>query len=80
MKPFNYDCQKCLMNKITETQQETFDFIVERLAETDLPPTRQEIADHFGIHPNAAHERLKALDRKRLIKLIPAISRGIRVL
>ena len=68
------------MNKITETQQATFDFIVECLAENDLPPTRQEIADHFRIHPNAAHERLKALDRKGLIELVPAISRGIRVL
>lgn len=45
-----------------------------------MPPTRMEIADYFGIHTNAAHERLNALADKGFIELIPAIARGIKLL
>jgi repressor LexA len=44
------------------------------------PPTRVELAKHFGFRsPNAAEEHLRALARKGVIELIPGEARGIRV-
>ena len=51
------------------------------IAETSLPPTRQEICQHFGFRSlTAADDHLKALARKQVIELIPNASRGIRLL
>lgn len=44
------------------------------------PPTRVELAKHFGFRsPNAAEEHLRALARKGVIELISGEARGIRV-
>ena len=44
------------------------------------PPTRVEIADHFGFKtPNAAEDHLKALDKKGHIELKSGTSRGILI-
>jgi len=45
-----------------------------------MPPTRAEIASHFGFRSaNAAEDHLKALARKGMIELQSGVSRGIRL-
>ncbi len=69
------------MIKLTKRQQEILDLIKSHKTETGYPPTRQEIAAHFGFKSaNAAEEHLKALAKKGIIEMIPGASRGIRIL
>jgi len=50
------------LKPLTKRQQEIFDFILECMNENGAPPTRVEIASHFGFRsPNAAEDHLKAL-------------------
>ncbi len=66
------------LKQLTKRQQEIFDFILERMASNGAPPTRVEIAAHFGFKsPNAAEDHLKALHKKGHIELISGTSRGI---
>lgn len=68
------------LKPLTNRQQEIFDFILDRIATNGAPPTRVEIADHFGFRsPNAAEDHLKALDKKGHIELRSGTSRGIYV-
>lgn len=64
---------------LTERQEQILDY-VERCIENGLPPTRAEIAAHFGIRPNAAQEHLERLQAKGRLTLMPGISRGIKLL
>ena len=69
-----------MAQKLTERQQEILDLIIEHVEASGIPPTRVEIAEHFGFRsPNAAEEHLRALERKGAIEMIPGASRGIRV-
>ncbi|MFT5572900.1 MAG: repressor LexA [Cryomorphaceae bacterium] len=66
------------LKPLTKRQQEIFDFILECMATNGAPPTRVEIAEHFGFRsPNAAEDHLKALDKKGHIELRSGTSRGI---
>ena len=66
------------LKKLTKRQQEIFDFIVQAMNENGAPPTRVEIANHFGFRsPNAAEDHLKALHKKGHIELRSGTSRGI---
>lgn len=66
------------LKPLTQRQQEIFDFILDRMTTNGAPPTRVEIAEHFGFKsPNAAEDHLKALDKKGHIQLISGTSRGI---
>ncbi|TRX55145.1 transcriptional repressor LexA [Thalassomonas sp. M1454] len=68
------------MRPLTARQQQIFDLIKEKIAETGMPPTRAEIADFFGFKSaNAAEEHLKALAKKGFIEMLPGTSRGIRL-
>lgn len=50
------------------------------IASNGAPPTRAEIAAEFGFRsPNAAEAHLRALERKGVIDLVSATSRGIRL-
>lgn len=66
------------LKPLTKRQQEIFDFILECMSLKGAPPTRVEIANHFGFKsPNAAEDHLKALDKKGHIELRSGTSRGI---
>ena len=68
------------MDKLTPRQTAVLDFIRSHIADTGYPPTRQDIARHFGFRsPNAAEEHLRALARKGAIEMTPGRSRGIRL-
>jgi len=66
------------LKPLTKRQQQIFDFIVDCMSSNGAPPTRVEIAEHFGFKsPNAAEDHLKALDKKGHIELKSGTSRGI---
>ena len=68
------------LQPLTKRQQEIFDFILESIGANGAPPTRVEIADHFGFRSaNAAEDHLKALDKKGHIELKAGTSRGILI-
>ena len=68
------------MRPLTPRQQQIFDFIKENISATSMPPTRAEIAVHFGFKSaNAAEEHLKALAKKGYIEMLAGTSRGIRL-
>ena len=69
------------MEDLTRRQSEILELIRNHLQETGFPPTRAEIAAHFGFSsPNAAEEHLRALERKGAIEILPGASRGLRIL
>jgi len=68
------------MRELTSRQEEILNLIKEWIETTGLPPTRVEIAQHFGFSsPNAAEQHLKVLARKGALDLVPGTSRGIRL-
>ncbi len=65
---------------LTRRQQEIYDFIVEHINATGLPPTRAQIVTHFRFaSPNAAQCHLKALEKHGAIELLSGTARGIRL-
>ena len=65
---------------ITQRQKQVLSFVKSFLKDKGYPPTRSEIAEHFGfLSITAAHGHLLALERKKLITIAPGISRGIQV-
>lgn len=65
---------------LTERQAEILRFIRAQIDKTGLPPTRAEIAKALKFRsPNAAEEHLRALERKGVIEMLPATSRGLRI-
>jgi repressor LexA len=69
------------MEELTRRQTEILELIRSHLEETGFPPTRAEIAVHFGFSsPNAAEDHLRALERKGAIEILPGASRGLRIL
>lgn len=68
------------MYDLTPRQYEVLNLIQRIMEETGSPPTRAEIARELGFKSvNAAEDHLKALQRKGVIELVPATSRGIRL-
>lgn len=69
------------MNPLTNRQKQILAFIERFLTARGYPPTRLEIATHFGMSSaNAAQCHVLALQRKGAVKIAPGLSRGIRVL
>jgi repressor LexA len=65
---------------LTPRQQQIFEFIRTEITTKSLPPTRKEVADHFGFRScNAAEEHIKALVKRGVIQLVPGAARGIRL-
>lgn len=66
---------------LTPAQTRVLAYIRQCVAQ-GMPPTRSEIARHFGWRsPNAAEEHIKALCRKGVLAMtVPGASRGIRLI
>ena len=64
---------------LTTRQNEILGFVSAYIASNKAPPTRAEIASHFGMYPNAAQCHLRALQAKGFISLVPNTTRNIRV-
>jgi repressor LexA len=68
------------MEALTQRQTEVVEFINRFCKRNGYPPTRAEIAGHFGFKsPNAAEEHIKALARKGVLTTVPHLSRSINV-
>lgn len=63
---------------MTERQAEILGFIRSFIEANKYPPTRKEIASHFGFKSvNAAYAHVRALERLGVIEVKAGISRGI---
>ncbi len=70
-----------MSRQLTERQQAILRFIREYTESHGYPPTRAEIARHFGFRVAAsAQDHLRALASKGAITLVPGNARGIRLL
>lgn len=68
------------MKQLTHRQTEILSLIQNTLEKTGMPPTRAEIATHFGFRSTyAAEKHLQALAKKGAIELLSGASRGIRL-
>ncbi len=68
-----------MAQKLTPRQQQILQLICTTIQQIGRPPTRVEIAKHFGFKsPNAAEDHLRALQRKGYIRLLAGTSRGIQ--
>jgi repressor LexA len=67
-----------MKNKITERQQEIYEFIRTTLASKGIPPSMREIGERFGIRStNGVEGHLAALERSGMIIREPGKSRSI---
>ena len=67
-----------MKNKLTERQQEIYEFIRATLAERGIPPSMREVGEKFGIRStNGVEGHLSALERNGLIVRERGKSRGI---
>ena len=65
---------------LTEAQEKVLTFIDEFRAANQYPPTRREIARHFGwASENAAEQHLRALEAKGRVKINRGVARGLVV-
>lgn len=54
-----------MLQPLTQTQARVLDYMAAHIVERQRPPTRKDIATHFGwSSANAAEELLQALERK----------------
>lgn len=66
--------------ELTRRQQQVLGYVRDTLRTRGSPPTRAEIAEHFGFgSPTAAYEHLRLLEKKGALELLPGLSRGIRL-
>lgn len=66
------------MQKLTETQQATLDFVRAYIRENGMAPTMLEIASGMGWRsPNNAHEKILALQKKGYLTMKPGTNRGL---
>ncbi|MFA7591003.1 MAG: transcriptional repressor LexA [Sphaerochaetaceae bacterium] len=67
------------MKALTNRQKEVLDFIKSFIEENSYSPAVRDLARHFGITVKAAHDHLKALERKGVIHSTEGISRSTGV-
>lgn len=66
-----------MLGKLTTKQQAVYDFMQQYLVDNHNMPTRPDIARHFRVTTNAAHEHVCALFRKGYLKDISNHSHAI---
>ncbi len=70
-----------MSNKLTERQNQIYEFIRAHLQDQGIPPSVDEIRDRLGLaSTSGVHKHLVALEKKGAIVRIPNVSRGIRLL
>lgn len=70
-----------MAEQLTQRQQAVLQHVKDCVARDGFPPTRAEIARHFGfLSDNAAADYLITLARKGFVRLSPGKSRGIAVI
>lgn len=67
------------MKEATNKQKEVLNFISLFIETNGYSPSFAEIAHHFGIYPNAAHDFVSALSKKGLLTVSKGRARGIAI-
>jgi SOS-response transcriptional repressor LexA len=66
---------------LTRNMQRTLEFIHAQVRSTGVPPTYQQIADHFGVASKSnAHRIVSALERRGYIRRTPHLPQSMEVL
>jgi repressor LexA len=68
------------MPDLTQRQQTVYNFIKQFIHNNGYPPTLQELADKLKIQHNAVRNHILLMQKKRVLKYVPNISRGIELL
>lgn len=68
------------MKELTKRQKEVLDFLKKFIDEHTYPPTMREIADHFHISAKGAHDHIKALEKKGILRSNLNRSRAIEII
>jgi len=72
--------EAAMADELTPRQRQVLEAVEAFIRQHEYPPTRAELAQAMGMNShNGAQEHLAALERKGFLKLLPGISRGIRV-
>lgn len=72
--------EAAMAEKLTPRQRQVLEAVEAFIQQHEMPPTRAELARVLGITShNGAHEHLLALQKKGFLKLLPGVSRGIRL-
>jgi len=67
------------MDDLTPKQRAILDYIRRYAERQGLPPSRNEIGEHFGIARQSAEQQLGALAKKGYLELLSGTSRGLRL-
>ena len=62
---------------LTPRQLKIVRFIRDYVAEHEIPPTMQEIADHLGVSRPTVFEHIEALEKKKVLARKPTLARGV---
>ncbi len=68
------------MRELTQRQKDIASFISTFIKQNNYAPSVRDIADHFQFSVKAAHDHLKALEAKQVIRTTGGISRSIEVI
>lgn len=68
------------MRQLTERQKDVASFISDFIKQNNYAPSVRDVAVHFKFSVKAAHDHLKALEAKQVIKTTGGISRSIEVI
>lgn len=64
---------------LTRKQAAIFEFLNEYVLDRSYAPTMEEIGEHFGISPVTAHEHVRALESKGVIRMERNRARSIEI-
>ncbi len=65
--------------RLTEKQENIYEYIKDRINTTGYPPTVREIGDRFNITVKGAYDHVKAIEKKGFIKTEKNKSRAINI-
>ncbi|MDD3903768.1 MAG: transcriptional repressor LexA [Sphaerochaeta sp.] len=68
------------MRELTQRQKDVASFIKEFIKKNNYSPSVRDTAEYFNFSVKAAHDHLKALETKGIIKTTDGISRSIEVI
>lgn len=68
-----------MADDLTQRQQSVLTYIRRHAETTGAPPTLQQIADHFGFQPSAAHKHVRLIEQAGYLQVRRHEARGIRI-
>ncbi len=68
------------MRELTQRQIDVASFISDYIKKNAFSPSVRDIADHFNFSVKAAHDHVKALETKQVIRTTEGISRSIEII